>query len=238
MLALAWLLAVVINSGRVSELFALDDRREVTEAWLLTSEHRDTLLWARLAGLSAGGPLLLIALAPLYLLAVLGMPGGFYPLFVCGHFARAGCAFGGLEPEAVSWIAALPVAAAALLADVVAAVLAGAGSLSGALYQAAARRVSPLPFVGLFRHWGLFLDSVAMGLLLLLAEGGFALAAGLWLWAAKTWQLSPAPDVILGTAAACTVAGALMAVRLKLVAINVRAAAGRYDAALIGDGPD
>ena len=236
-LGVAWVLAVTVNSNLVARMFALDDRLEVTEAWLLTSEHRETILWARLAGLSAPGPLLLLALAPLYPLAALGLPGGLHPLFVCGHFARGACAFGSQEPGAISFAAAFPLAAVALLADMVAAGAAGPASLSGALYQAARQRLSLLPFVGLFRYWSLFMDSVAMGLLLLVAEGGFAIAAGGWLWLTSSWPFSPAPKAVLGLAAACAMGTLLVAVRLRLMAANVRVAARRHDEALISDEP-
>jgi hypothetical protein len=76
-----------------------------------------------------------------------------------------------------------------------------------------------------------------MGLLLLMAEGGFVAAAGGWLWLSGSWPFSPALNAVLGLAAACTMGVLLIVVRLRLMAVDVRVAARRHDEALISDGP-
>ena len=245
-LTLAWFLAAAIMTAPVSTMFMLDNKLNVTEAWLMTSGTREDLLWSRLAGLSAVGPLLVLLLAPLYFLAAATIPAEQCGYFVCGHLARIfsfapiGPAYdaSGLPALDTPWtslLAAGPVAAAAMIADLSAALLLHASMLTGGLQQVSTRRFFS-NFGRFFRQsLGLFGKQFGLGLAWLLLEVGVVMLAvwGFYVVA----ELSGVTRLLATILLILLPAALLVTVRGLFTVFCVKSAAASYDAILCEDDP-
>jgi len=231
-----WFLALAVNASHLQKMFVLDNRLGVTEAWLLTSAPREDLLWSRLAGRCAGGPLTVLLMAPVYVLGAMGLDGGQFPLFIQGHVARMASVWplpGGGGPGA--WLGALPVGLAAAAGDALLVAALSPGSLATALLNVNRRRFWSDFARSFLQGTGLHLRVLAMSMLALLGETLLGTVAGLVAWAGE--GLPAAARTLAGLALAAPIAAAAAAVRLRLMRWNVRAAADHYDAIMLEDAP-
>jgi hypothetical protein len=237
---LAWFVAAGFTAGPMGQLFMLDEKLGTTEGWLLTPAPRQEILWARLAGHSAQGPLLILGLFPVYCVAAASLHGAFHGLFVCGHLARLAGSFGPADFTIPSVAAAAPVALLAMLADMAAGLAMGASAAGQALHRAGGRGIL-LSHPGKWLQWQMatFMDSLALTTISLLIEGGAAAVSGL----AAVWMMGAASlplwsGTVIGLALGAVLAALLADRRLALTATRVKFAADRYDEALIRDGPE
>jgi hypothetical protein len=240
LVALSWFVVVGMTSGPMGRMFALDDKLGTTEGWLLTSAPRQKLLWARLAGQSAQGPLLIIGLFPVYCVAAASLRGAALGLFVCGHVARP-CGFSvPVDFTIPSMVAAAPVALLAMLADASATILMGAnGSASAVENVGTGDLVTSI--IGSWWRWGTrsFLVQLGITALTVLVEGGCAAVSGLAAyWMTTNAHLPAWAETVIGLAFGAVLAALLVDRRLALAGSNIDFAAEHYDEALIRDEPE
>jgi hypothetical protein len=231
-----WFLAMAMNGSHLQGMFVLDSRLGVTEAWLLTSAPREDVLWSRLAGRSMSGPLMVLLMAPVYVLGAMGLDGRQYPLYVLGHVARMVSVQplpggGGLP----ALLAALPVGLAAAASDALLLGMLASGSLCTALLDVSRRRFWSDLRRSFVQGTGLHFRLLAVTLLALLAEAALGALAGLWLWLGD--ELTAPARVLAGLPLAAAVGAAAGLTRTWLMRRQVEIAASHYDAIMLEDEP-
>jgi hypothetical protein len=231
-----WLLAMGLTAAQISSKFLLDVRRDVNDCWLMTSAPRYVLLWSRTIGATCAGPLLVMLLAPLYVIGAAGLSGAQYGLFALGGVARAFTVTLPFEPDLrVGAAVALPLALLGMLGDVLTCYLAGCGALSSALRKVARKRLWKQTGRSLLQELVINLKSLTMGLGAVIPEAVFAGLAGLWCY--RSWRWAPSVRAPAGLLVAVGLMLLAVAVRRAMMGPCVTIAAESYDDVMLEDSP-